>query len=139
MTNKNTQLNFNFCKELLYKIAEEQTNVSKEEIFSKNKTRVVADVRRVIIKILKTTFPESYISALGKTVFRNHPNSSIQLKKHDDLFFSDAAYIKSFNKINDEFLKTYKTHSITDLYTMRDSLEEKIKTTNTIIHKLENE
>lgn len=139
MTTKNPQLNFDFCKELLYKIVEEQTKVSKEIIFTNNKTREVANARRIIIKILKTTFPKSNISILGKAVFRNHPNSSIQLKKHDDLISFDKPYISSFNKVNNEFLKTYKTYSITDLYTMRDGLEDKIKTTNIIIHELENE
>lgn len=135
---ENHKLSFDICKELLYKIVEEKMKISKTELLSKRRTRELADIRRIFVKILKINFPQSKVEALGKTVDRNHSNVSIQLKKHDELISFDNMYISLFHKINDEFFNSYSHYSINDLYELRDNLAEKMRATDLIINELEN-
>jgi hypothetical protein len=140
MINKKTQLDFDYCKELLYQIAQEKLNVSKEELLSKKKTRPLADTRRAMIRILKTKFPYAKVVVLGEAVSRDHSSVSIQLKKHEELISYNNDYSSLFNVIGDEFYKVSPENNQTleELYEIKNSLEEKLKTVILIIHELEN-
>jgi hypothetical protein len=139
MINKNTQLDFDSCKELLYQIAEEKLSVSKEEILSKTKTRTLADTRRTMIKILKTKFPYTKVMVLGDAVARDHSSVSTQLKNHDKLIGYKNEYSSLFNMISGEFYKfaSNSNQTIEELYEIRNNLEGKLKTVNLIIEELE--
>lgn len=131
------QLSFNTCKELLYKVVEEKTGFSKENIFAKKKIRPLANTRRVVVKILKLNFPHAKVILLGATVNRDHSSVSIQLKKHNDLMSSDSDYNCLFNLINDEFNKMHKIYSIDDLRTIKKNLEEQLNYVIISIYQLE--
>lgn len=139
MRKSNTQLDFDACKELLYKIIKDKINVSKEEILSKKRDRTLADARRVIIKILKTKFPYAKVVILGETVNRDHSSASIQLRNHDELINYKNDYSDLFHLINDEFYKTaFNTfNSLQDLYQLKNDMEKKLETINLLIEELE--
>ncbi len=138
MTKKDIQLNFDSCKEILYKIAEEKLSVSKEELLSKKRTRTLADTRRAVIKLLKIKFPYSKVVTLGEAVSRDHSSVSTQLKKHEELICYKNDYTSLFNVISEEFyrLSYNNNHSIEDLYEIKNNLENKLKTVNSIISEL---
>lgn len=134
MKDENTNFNFNDCTELLYDIVDKKLNISKEEILSIKKTRTFADARRVIVKILKLKFPYATVAALGKVVNKDHSSVSVQLKKHDDLIFSNNDYTFSYKLISEEFYAI--TYS--DLYVVKHNLEDRLKNVNALIEELEN-
>lgn len=140
MRRKNEKLDFDSCKELLYKIIKDKLNVSKEELLSKKRHRVLADARRALMKILKTKFPYTKVTVLGETVKRDHSSASIQLRNHDELIEYKNDYSDLFHLINDEFynlaFNTYQ--SLQDLYDIKKDLETKLKTIDLLIHELEN-
>lgn len=139
-TNKN-QLDFKQCKELLYKIIEEKIDIPLEVFLSKNKEREIANARRVVVKILKMNFPKSKVEMLGEAVARNHSNVTVQLKKHEDLIYSDKIYASLFHEINDEFFKIYKKDDsdyIDYLRKNKSILEDKLKYINLQISEIEN-
>nr|QBM02702.1 hypothetical protein [uncultured archaeon] len=138
---KKDQLDFEQCKELLYRIVDEKLDIPLEYFLSNIKTRELANTRRVVVKILKMNFPNSKVETLGKAVNRNHANVCVQLKKHEDLIYSDKIYASLFHKINDEFFLIYKkddTDYIDYLRKNKSILEDKLKYINLQISEIEN-
>lgn len=138
MTEKEKQLNFDSCAELLFKIAEEKLHISKSDILSKAQTRILADTRRAIMRILKTKFPYTKVVVLGNLVNRDHSSVSAQLKKHQELISTKNDYSDLFYLLNDEFFKYphQKTDSMDELMGIRDNLERQLNTVNLLIHEL---
>jgi hypothetical protein len=136
---KDERLNFDSCKELLYKIVKEKLNVTKEEILSKKRDRTLADSRRVIMKILKNKFPYCKVVVLGGSVNRDHSSASIQLKNHDELIRYPNDYSDLFHLINDEFEKvSFKNFSsLQELYEAKNGLEAKLNIVNSLIYQFE--
>ncbi len=138
MKEKEKQLNFDSCAELLFKIAEEKLHISKSDILSKAQTRILADTRRAIMRILKTKFPYTKVVVLGNLVNRDHSSVSAQLKKHQELISTKNDYSDLFYLLNDEFFKYphQKTDSMDELMDIRDNLERQLNTVNLLIHEL---
>lgn len=138
MKTKNSQLKFNTCKELLYNIAERKLNVSKNEILSKKRDRVLADTRRTIMSILKSEFPSAKVVTIGQAVSRNHSNVSIQLKNHEELIQKRNEYSSLYNLINDEFHKKshFESCSINELYEIKQKLENDLKIVKSTIYNI---
>lgn len=138
MVEKEKQLNFDSCAELLFKIAEEKLYISKSEILSKTKTRILADTRRAIIKILKTKFPYTKVVVLGNLVNKDHSSVSVQIKKHQELICTKNDYSDLFFLLNNEFFKYphQKTDNMDELISIRDNLERQLNTVNLLIHEL---
>ncbi len=138
MKEKEKQLNFDSCAELLFKIAEEKLHISKSDILSKAQTRILADTRRAIMRILKTKFPYTKVVVLGNLVNRDHSSVSAQLKKHQELISTKNDYSDLFYLLNDEFFKYphQKTDSMDELMGIRDNLERQLNTVNLLIHEL---
>jgi hypothetical protein len=139
MRKKNDKLNFDNCKEIIYDVIKEKLNISKEEILSQRRTRILADSRRAIIKILKTKFPYSRVVILGDSVNRNHSSVSIQLRNHDELISYKNDYSDLFNLINEEFEKnSYDSNqSLDELFAVKINLEKKLETVNLLIRELQ--
>lgn len=138
MTEKEKQLNFDSCAELLFKIAEEKLHISKSDILSKAQTRISADTRRAIMRILKTKFPYTKVVVLGNLVNRDHSSVSAQMKKHQELISTKNDYSELFFLLNDEFFKYphQKTDNMDELISIRDNLERQLNTVNLLIHEL---
>lgn len=140
----NENLDFEICRDLLYKIVEQKTGIFLEEFLTKKKNREMSNIRRVFVKILKIKFPSCKLEIIGDAVVRDHSNVSIQLQKHDELIYSDKIYASLFHKINDEFCKTYKKEStntidyLNYLRNNKNNLEDKLRLINLKILELEN-
>ena len=133
-----SQSDFESCKNLLYKIIEDKLRISKEKLLSIDKTRDVADVRRVVVNLLKGNFPNAKIAVLGQVVGRDHSNTSQQIKKHHELYHSNHSYTSLFNEINEEFLKNsfVLKNSINNLNETKNNLETTLEVVNSIIKDL---
>lgn len=138
MTEKEKQLNFDSCAELLFKIAEEKLHISKSDILSKAQTRVLADTRRAIMRILKTKFPYTKVVVLGNLVNRDHSSVSAQMKNHKELISTKNDYSDLFFLLNDEFFKYphQRTDNMDELISIRENLERQLNTVNLLIHEL---
>jgi len=138
MTEKEKQLNFDSCAELLFKIAEEKLHISKSDILSKAQTRVLADTRRAIMRILKTKFPYTKVVVLGNLVNRDHSSVSAQMKNHKELISTKNDYSDLFFLLNDEFFKYphQRTDNMDELISIRENLERQLNTINLLIHEL---
>ena len=129
---------FDLRKKLLYEIVERKYNISREQILSIGKTRLQADTRRVIIRILKNSFPDTKVKTLGRAVARNHSSVSIQLKEHNKLYNFNQEYTELFNTINSEYNSlTNSNKPLSELYVFRDGLKTKLEIVNKAIDELE--
>ena len=93
------------------------------------------------MKVLKTEFPYAKVATLGDAVSRDHSSVSIQLKKHDELIGSNKDYTSLFNAVNDEFIMLLcnsVNYSLSELYEVKNRLEDNLKRINVEINELEN-
>lgn len=91
---------------ILFKIIQKELKISRENVISKSRKGEIVDARRIIIFIAKKNSKLS-LNKIGKFVGgRDHATVLNSIKKHKQLYITDAEYTEKFNRVNYAYLSS---------------------------------
>jgi len=131
-------IKFNSHAELLFEIIDKKISITQEQIKSKTRTRTLADIRRVIINILKKSNPKATVYEIAAVVNRDHSSVSTQTKEHFKLYGNNKEYSGLFDFINNNFQNILNSNKpLVELYKDRNYLESRLEIVNQAIVEME--
>jgi len=136
MKEEKLEIKFNLYKETLFEVVYKHFDIEEEILISKIQIREVADVRRIIVKLLRFYFPNSKLQTIGSVVNRGSSNTTLQLIEHNNLLNTNYYYTKKFQLIEFELRKQIQLKkSLLELEEDKHALERELVIINSIIQE----